>query len=179
MDDDKFKTNIESVDNKLAMKKYKSIERGALLRGIKFEIVYKDYIKYYQKPCYYCGIPAIGLDRIDSVIGYKLNNVVGCCGICNMMKASLDQAGFLGHCRRIAFIHFGDEDGINTSFIVNGKYGSLIPTIKEKERQMIIDVLTNEKGDRKAASSVLGISTTTLWRKMKCYKISYTNCISF
>lgn len=171
MDNKEFQINLENVGNKIAMKKYKSIERGALLRGITFSITYQEYLKFYEKPCFYCGVSSIGLDRIDSVLGYKLDNVVTCCAICNMMKASLDQAGFLNHCRRIAFIHFGDNDSENI-IPHSGNTGNLIWVLKDKERQLIIDLLTEKKGNRVEVSKALGISTTTLWRKIKSHRIS-------
>ena len=40
---------MDNID-KTAMKKYKSMERGALMRGIKFDIKYNEYVNYYQKP---------------------------------------------------------------------------------------------------------------------------------
>lgn len=41
--------------------------------------------------------------------------------------------------------------------------------LAETERQVIIDVLQKHAGRRKAAAEELGISTTTLWRRMKDY----------
>lgn len=47
-------------------------------------------MRFLDQPCYYCGHPlnetGIGLDRLDSDRGYVLDNVVPCCGTCNMAK---------------------------------------------------------------------------------------------
>ncbi len=44
-------------------------------------------------------------------------------------------------------------------------------TLENLERQHIIKVLTLAGGNRKKASGILGVDTTTLWRKMKRYNI--------
>src|SRR5688572_7953331 len=44
-------------------------------------------------PCNYCGHPASdrlnGIDRVDSSIGYRLDNVVPCCRRCNIAKGDM------------------------------------------------------------------------------------------
>lgn len=42
-----------------------------------------------------------GIDRIDSKLGYTVENTVTCCGTCNYMKSRLDVAVFLAHIRQI------------------------------------------------------------------------------
>ena len=37
---------------------------------------------------------SLGLDRIDSDLGYQLGNIVPCCGVCNMMKNNLSYDEF-------------------------------------------------------------------------------------
>lgn len=70
-------------------------------RGIPFDISLEDYTNLISKPCYYCngklGVVkmGVGLDRIDSSKGYIINNVLSCCGICNMIKGetfTMDEA---------------------------------------------------------------------------------------
>jgi len=36
-----------------------------------------------KSPCFYCGYPSTGLDRIDNNIGHTINNCVPCCLECN------------------------------------------------------------------------------------------------
>ena len=44
--------------------------------------------------------------------------------------------------------------------------------IEENEGEIIRDCLNRNMGNRVKTSKQLGMSTTTLWRKMKKYKIS-------
>lgn len=43
------------------------------------------------KPCHYCEVmlPVMGLDRKDSSMGHRLDNVVTCCEECNMLLTDL------------------------------------------------------------------------------------------
>lgn len=61
---------------------------GAKHRGILFELTHVEFFSFWQKPCSYCNseIKTIGLDRINSTLGYSMNNVVSCCFRCNEMK---------------------------------------------------------------------------------------------
>lgn len=65
------------------------------------------------RPCAYCGKPPSdthhnGLDRLDSDNRvYSIENVVSCCGDCNIMKYQHSLSFFLGHCKRVAEHHRG------------------------------------------------------------------------
>jgi hypothetical protein len=53
-------------------------------------------------PCAYCGeVQATGLDRIDSSIGYLMDNVVPACSTCNKMKNDMTLTEFKAWTRRI------------------------------------------------------------------------------
>lgn len=39
-----------------------------------------------KKPCYYCGGDGFVLDRLNSDIGYILENVISCCERCNKLR---------------------------------------------------------------------------------------------
>ena len=43
--------------------------------------------------------------------------------------------------------------------------------LQQSEKQIIIQTLQQYKGHRKKTATVLGIDTSTLWRKMKQYQI--------
>jgi len=49
--------------------------------------------------------------------------------------------------------------------------GGIRAALAQQERKTIIECLRKYAGNRKQAASNLGISTTTLWRKMKEYQI--------
>lgn len=85
------------IEYRAAAKQYKKF----------FAITYEDFLAFWQQPCHYCNeaIPDIGLDRVDSKIGYVVGNLVACCTPCNMMKKNLSQADFLRRCHLIAKSH--------------------------------------------------------------------------
>lgn len=90
-----------------------------------------EWLKIVYNPCYYCGdidkrnrtlmnnyqesngvtlteeiikqyeIEINGIDRLDSKLGYDENNVVSCCGTCNMMKNKFDLNIFLDKVKKI------------------------------------------------------------------------------
>jgi len=37
-------------------------------------------------PCYYCGYPSNGVDRIDNSIGHIMTNCIPCCHTCNVAR---------------------------------------------------------------------------------------------
>jgi len=78
---------------------------GAKNRNLEFLLTHDEFKNIIYKNCYYCGTepkhrnPARtkiiegsfkvnGIDRINSNLGYTLNNCVSCCSICNEMKMS-------------------------------------------------------------------------------------------
>jgi hypothetical protein len=95
---------------------FNNCTRGAKMRNHEFNLTYSEFESIIFKDCYYCGIepqkatnkiiivrgntnePPIyynGIDRIDSNIGYTMDNCVPCCSICNYMKHTLDTESFL------------------------------------------------------------------------------------
>lgn len=73
----------------------------------------------FQQSCYYCGsLPSnrrnhygrrtdkgsyvfSGIDRVDNLKGYIVDNVVPCCRKCNRAKDTMTQEEFIGLCREI------------------------------------------------------------------------------
>jgi len=69
-------------------------------RNICFELTTDEFRKLIQQDCYYCGCPPQqqragasngnilynGVDRVDNSKGYVVDNVVACCGKCNVAK---------------------------------------------------------------------------------------------
>lgn len=164
----------------LIKKKYNAIERSALIRGIKFDIKLTEYIQYYNKPCCYCGTPAIGLDRIDSVLHYTKDNVVTCCTTCNMMKSTLEADAFILHCSRIA-LHNNIEtklpEYIKTEEINNDltfQDAKKIMT-EDFERDFIQRKLTEYKGNISRTAEALGMHRQNLQQKIDKYFIRNIN----
>jgi len=80
-----------------------SYKKAAKKRNISFNLTEEEIKSYWKEPCYYCGceIHTIGLDRIDSNIGYDLDNIVPCCSTCNTMKMNLTVDDFMNHMLKI------------------------------------------------------------------------------
>lgn len=60
--------------------------------GYRCEVSKQMAAELITSPCHYCGHshPAgIGIDRVDSRVGYKLGNVVPCCAECNMLMGDI------------------------------------------------------------------------------------------
>lgn len=73
--------------------RYKQSLNRAKESGKHWDIKFEDYEKLIKKNmCEYCGgelnETRVGLDRVDSSIGYTLDNVVPCCGRCNLIKGA-------------------------------------------------------------------------------------------
>lgn len=78
-------------------------KRGARDRKLLFNLDLKFFEENFNKQCAYCGdtIKGIGIDRVDSSIGYEIDNVVMCCEMCNKMKLHHRKEVFIEHCRKI------------------------------------------------------------------------------
>ncbi len=83
---------------------FKQYKSGAEQRDHKWNLTFKQFMTFWQKSCYYCGseIETIGIDRIDNSKGYGIDNIVSCCGKCNLMKHILDKKDFINQCKKIA-----------------------------------------------------------------------------
>ena len=68
--------------------RFGTYKRGAKVREIDFTLTLEEFKSFWQQNCYYCNrsIATVGLDRIDSSIGYSVDNVRSCCSRCNYMK---------------------------------------------------------------------------------------------
>ena len=79
---------------------FRRIKRNADTRNLEWSLTSDQVRALSKQSCYYCGIKPQqvisvsrygsyvynGLDRIDNSRGYTINNVVPCCGICNVAK---------------------------------------------------------------------------------------------
>lgn len=91
-----------SLKGKQAISKYQYTWKGryAAAKSIAkrknkfFDLTLEQFSHLLSKGCYYCGKElhsecGIGLDRIDNKIAYVLDNVVSCCGHCNILRGHL------------------------------------------------------------------------------------------
>jgi len=92
---------------------FSSYKSNAIKRGLSFDLSEWEFLWLTQGLCHYCGTwphqinwlrgrfvdekayVYNGVDRTDPTIGYTLDNVVPCCGRCNLGKRSFTKEQFL------------------------------------------------------------------------------------
>lgn len=86
-------------------------------------------IEFITSMCFYCGTKEdLGIDRLDSAIGYLKGNVVPCCHACNMSKRTLTTEEFKAIC---ADVHNYDHDPTNDGKLCL-QCGEADPTSKDQ-----------------------------------------------
>jgi hypothetical protein len=104
---DKTKDNRKNQTGFLAAKRISNIRKDAIKAGYKWEL---DDLFVYEKmtgDCVYCGKPSgwpnsrNGIDRIDSSVGYVVENCVSCCRACNGAKSNQTTDDFYLWVKRI------------------------------------------------------------------------------
>ena len=78
---------------------YVNYKRNAESKQLAFEFSKEEFTEIVKLHCNYCGIIQEkgfnGIDRLDSTIGYIIDNCVSCCAMCNYMKGCLDKDIFI------------------------------------------------------------------------------------
>lgn len=84
-------------------------EKQAARRGYEYSLTKEQLWDLCQQKCFYCGSEPYqkvnvsksdsslmynGLDRIDNSKGYTIENVVPCCGVCNLAKRAMSSEEF-------------------------------------------------------------------------------------
>lgn len=114
--------------------KFNLYKTTAKRRKIKFQLELNDFIRITSQSCFYCGdipktynvydytkcasketyekgqISINGIDRIDSKVGYTVENCVPCCMNCNYAKNALTTEDFKTHILKI-YNHFCLKEG--------------------------------------------------------------------
>lgn len=106
-------------------------KKNAEKRNLSFNLNKTEFRNFTKNPCYFCKkLPSTimksrsskgdyiynGIDRINSNLGYFLENCVSCCTICNMMKRDMNVEDFLIH---IQMIH---ENDLEENLLINLTY---------------------------------------------------------
>jgi hypothetical protein len=85
--------------------RYNAYKGEAKHRKINFDLSLEEFDNITSKQCTYCGgnngyylgKTFNGIDRVDSSIGYEINNCTPCCTICNSMKSSHTVNDWMNH----------------------------------------------------------------------------------
>jgi hypothetical protein len=95
---------------------YTEYKRQAIRRGLKFTLTLDQCLNLFKENCYYCGKPPSnilkhdglkgkfvynGIDRLDNNKGYKLENCVACCAVCNFAKRTMNLRDFKKWIRKV------------------------------------------------------------------------------
>lgn len=104
---------LKNNPDKAYWEMYRGYKSGAKRRNLKFKLSKDELKKLANQNCYYCNCPpqhrnrngiefyANGIDRIDSRVGYIIENCVPCCSTCNNMKWESSKEDFLAHIDKI------------------------------------------------------------------------------
>lgn len=102
----KFRKDNPDYDAKLS-NRFAGLRSKCKSRGYEFALSFQQYTGLVEgKTCFYCGADltnsrGASLDRVDSSIGYLIDNCVPCCYLCNVMKSDMSQEGFYARIERI------------------------------------------------------------------------------
>ena len=100
--------------------KYTLFISQAKFRNIECNISLEEYNNIIAKNCEYCDShEGVGIDRLNSDLGYSSDNVVPCCQICNYGKNTLSKNDFINHILRIKKYQ---TDGILDSRLPHVRY---------------------------------------------------------
>lgn len=95
---------------------YNNYKRKAKERNYEFNITLEEFKNITQKKCHYCGEPPSnecdrgystgsfiynGIDRVDNIKGYYIDNIVPCCKICNIAKRNMTVDEFLNWIQKV------------------------------------------------------------------------------
>lgn len=95
---------LSSQEIKLCKAPYRNYKRR------EGSLSFEDFIKISQSNCFYCngdclnnwhGLKYNGLDRVNTELGYDINNVVAACKYCNFIKGKLPIDDFASHILKI------------------------------------------------------------------------------
>ena len=98
---------------------YSQYRHDAKDRKITFELSPETFRKLIKQDCIYCGIAPFqrltlrrvlhpdevlvynGIDRVNNSLGYRPENCVPCCGVCNVAKRAMTRDQFLAWIKRV------------------------------------------------------------------------------
>ena len=100
--------------------RYKNYQRNAKQKNRNFDLSEDDFTEITKQSCIYCGEYSDtyngelfnGIDRIDSNLGYSMDNCVPCCATCNRMKMDMNVNDWIGKMKKI-IDHYCSQSSYN------------------------------------------------------------------
>jgi hypothetical protein len=130
-------TGLTAKQRRSMLTRMQGYKSGAKKRLLEWELSYEDFVEVSTGNCFYCNsdpkiwdcvsnAPSIqkdspnirkedykikfnGIDRLNSDIGYVLENVVTCCTNCNRAKSDMSLSEFRSHTEKIYLWLFHKE----------------------------------------------------------------------
>jgi hypothetical protein len=91
------------MHNQTLAKRMSDYIRNAAKRNLVWNITREQFAAITSDQCVFCGSgDHVGIDRIDSSIGYEIDNCQSCCTFCNKLKSNFGEEAFLAQVARIA-----------------------------------------------------------------------------
>jgi len=144
------KTNENKKNSK--DQNYNVYKISANYKNLTFDISFQEYCDIVDKECYYCGIIQDkgfnGIDRKNQEVGYKLDNCVSCCKMCNYMKGSCSDEVFIKRAEHILTFQKLISGNLFSDCFANHKGSTYISYIKraiKKEFEFKISELEFEE----------------------------------
>lgn len=94
--------------------RYNHYKQGAIRRNLSWELSLDQFIELIFSNCYYCNLEPFllvksgkhklktnGIDRVNTNIGYIIDNCVACCKFCNFAKGNSNLKDFLNWIYRL------------------------------------------------------------------------------
>jgi hypothetical protein len=123
---DTTKKEMQKAYNNSREGKYKSFVLSVNKGKYDISMTKDEIMNMTDMPCVYCGhetedkVYRNGIDRLDSFIGYQIDNCVPCCRECNFMKGQVDPRTFIERVRQIS-MHNGGVGELTKNWSLSSK----------------------------------------------------------
>jgi hypothetical protein len=120
------KLKYANRETRLYKRYYSTYKSDAKTKNREFSLDFDTFVNLTKQTCFYCGsepskvfidkdrgdplsdttIKCNGIDRVNSLKGYSISNVVPCCHTCNLMKRNMNTDAFLEKIEKIYRYNF-------------------------------------------------------------------------
>ena len=141
--------------------KMKDICNSAKKEGKGFHKSDKELMKILlSKPCYYCNSynsdnTLVGLDRINNDGCYEYDNVVPCCGVCNIMKSNMSMEHFIQYISLIVQYSNNESKNNNTFGIKHKRFYGNFEDKQYKKNNNYCDISQSQINEIKTKNCYL------------------------